>query len=130
MHWSGIHLPCSFTTNSYPTTLDHLQFQEYAMLCPSCYSFLLALLFTRMIFPFLILLTPSELNTNISSRKPSLNLHAFLCTSRTGSKFRWPLRLIVFSFVVWQVAGSASMSNSPEEQMDVVPYLCMLLLYN
>lgn len=39
-----------------------------------------------------------------SSRKPSLNLCAFLWASKAGrSKFRWPLRLIFFPFVAWQM---------------------------
>ena len=65
-----------------------------------------------------------------SSRKPSLNLCAFLWASRAGtSKFRWPLRLIFFPFVAWQMAGSASLNNSPAEQADIVTDLCRFLLY-
>lgn len=98
MYWSSILLPCSLTTNSYATMSDHLQFQEYAMLCHSCCLFFLALLFSRMIFPFLILKTLQNPIPTSSCRKSSLKLHAFLWTSRIRSKFRCPLRLIVFSF--------------------------------
>ena len=128
MYWSSILLPCSFTTNSYPTMSDLLQFQEYAMLCHSCYLFFLALLFSRMIFPFLILKTPSKPNTNISLQEAFSETSCFSLDLQNKKQVQMSLE--VNSLLLWQIAGSASMSNSPEKQTDVVSNLCMLLLYN
>ena len=128
MYWSSILLPCSFTTNSYPTMSDLLQFQEYAMLCHSCYLFFLVLLFSRMIFPFLILKTPSKPNTNIFLQEAFSETSCFSLDLQ--NKKQVLMSLEVNSLLLWQIAGSASMSNSPEKQTDVVSNLCMLILYN
>lgn len=99
------------------------------MLCPSCFSSLLALLFTRMLFPFLILQTPSKLSSNILLQKAFSESPCLSLGSRARiSKFRWHLKLIPLLFLACQVAGSSSLSNSPEEQDALVTNLCRLLI--
>lgn len=128
MYWSSILLPCSLTTNSYATMSDHLLFQEYAMLCHSCCLFFLALLFSRMIFPFLILKTPSKANINIFLQEVFSETSCFSLDLQNKKQVQMSLE--VNSLLLWQIAGSASMGNSPEKQTNVVSGLCMLLLYN
>lgn len=99
------------------------------MHCPSCYSFLLALLFTKMLLPFLILQTPSKISSSVLLQKAFSESSCLSLGSRARiSKFRWCLKLIPFLFVVCQVAGSSSLSNLPEEQDALVTNLCRLLI--
>lgn len=127
-HWAG----CSLTPIYYPATLDHSVPGACWQLVPSCCLLSLALLFCQNSLPLPHLVNSSRTWFQCPShpRKPSLNLWAFLWASRARrSKFRWPLRLIFFPFVAWQMAGSASLSDSPEEQADLVIDLCRFLLY-
>lgn len=98
MSWSSILLPCSLTTNSYPTTSDRWQFQECAMLCHSCYRFFLALLLSRMIFPCLSLKTPSKPSTNIFLQEASSETSCFSLDLQNKKQVQMSLELIAFSF--------------------------------
>lgn len=124
-------MPCSLTSVCYQTTLDHLQFQEYA----GCVlSFMLFLLTCSSLYqnalPLLHLANSFKTQFQCPQfQKPFSESSCLSLASRARiSKFGWPLKLTSFPFVAWQVAGSASLRNSPKEQAYLVTDLCRLLL--
>ena len=124
-------MPCSLTATHYPATPDPSLFQECAdsWLLRAVPSFLL-FSFTRILFLFLILQTPSELGSNALLQKAfSEPLCLSLGFQSRKKQVQMTPEVNILPLCSLANAGSASLSNSPAEQADLVTDLCRFLLY-
>lgn len=107
--------------------LDHWQFQEDAdsWVLRAVPSDLLCS-FTRILSPFLVWQIPSKLSSIVLLQRA---FSASSCLPLASRAIRSAvLGVNILPFVAWEVAESANLSNSPEEQADLVTHLHRLLL--